>query len=177
MKTPNDSFPYCPLKPCQILNPLLWNQQRSSWKRNMQQTWLVHPVWENSPASYKPLQQSPQTPSLNRHKRNSLKLKITWANLQEAKRKVKRKWQSFLAMRCQSKHFKDEPKAAWDIIFQIINGFDSHHMVTTTQLTCKLEESNSHKKLWKHKNTQNSFPKSIQQSNSDRLVHSRRNQT
>ena len=30
-------------------------------------------------------------------------------------------------MRCQSKHFKDDLKAAWDIAFQIIEGFDSHH--------------------------------------------------
>jgi len=30
-------------------------------------------------------------------------------------------------MRCQSKHFKDDLKAAWDIVFQIMEGFDSHH--------------------------------------------------
>jgi len=30
-------------------------------------------------------------------------------------------------MKCQSKHFKDDLKAAWDIVFQIIEGFDSHH--------------------------------------------------
>ena len=30
-------------------------------------------------------------------------------------------------MKCQSMHFKDDPKAAWNIVFQIIEGFDSHH--------------------------------------------------
>jgi len=30
-------------------------------------------------------------------------------------------------MRCQSKQFKDDLKAAWDIVFQTIEGFDSHH--------------------------------------------------
>jgi len=46
--------------------------------------------------------------------KSSHKLKITQANLQKVKR-------------CQNKHFKDDMKAAWDIVFQIIEGFDSHH--------------------------------------------------
>ena len=30
-------------------------------------------------------------------------------------------------VKCQSSHFKDDPKAAWEVVFQIIEGFNAHH--------------------------------------------------
>ena len=36
-------------------------------------------------------------------------------------------WQSYLAKKCQCNQFKTDPKAVWDIIFKIIQGFNAHH--------------------------------------------------
>ena len=58
---------------------------------------------------------------------NHQKLRQARANLQRVKRKAKRTWQNYLAAKCQRENFKDDPKAAWDIIFEIIEGFNAHH--------------------------------------------------
>jgi len=58
---------------------------------------------------------------------NHSKLKSTHSTLQCIKRQAKRKWQSFLADCCQRKEFKDDPKAIWNIVFKIIEGFNAHH--------------------------------------------------
>jgi len=34
---------------------------------------------------------------------------------------------SFLVNHCQREQFKDEPKATWNIVFKIIEGFNTHH--------------------------------------------------
>ena len=54
-------------------------------------------------------------------------LKVCCANLQKVKRQAKRKWQKFFAIKCQRNHFIDDPKAAWEVVFQIIEGFNAHH--------------------------------------------------
>ena len=54
-------------------------------------------------------------------------LKACQANLQRTKRIAKCKWQNFFAAKCQASHFKDNPKAAWEVVFQIIEGFNAHH--------------------------------------------------
>jgi len=54
-------------------------------------------------------------------------LKSCWANLQRATKIAKYKWQNFFADKCQSTHFKDDQTAAWEVVFQIIKGFNAHH--------------------------------------------------
>ena len=56
-----------------------------------------------------------------------VKLKKTHANLQREKRRVKCKWQSYLTEKCQCDQFKVDLKAAWDIVFKIMEGFTAHH--------------------------------------------------
>jgi len=49
------------------------------------------------------------------------------ANLQKVRRQEKRKWQNFFAIKCQREHFINDPKAAWEVVFQIVEGFNVHH--------------------------------------------------
>jgi len=54
-------------------------------------------------------------------------LKITRRNLLREKRKAKRKWQAEFAEKCQKKDFRTNPKEAWQMVRQLMNGFQKHH--------------------------------------------------
>ena len=42
-------------------------------------------------------------------------------------KQAERKWQDFFIIKCQREHFIDDPKAAWEVVNQIIEGFNMHH--------------------------------------------------
>ncbi len=58
---------------------------------------------------------------------NLLILKEACHNLLREKRKAKREWQRLFAEKCQSRDFKDNPKEAWNMVFKLMEGFQSHH--------------------------------------------------
>ena len=58
---------------------------------------------------------------------NLLILKEARHNLLREKRKAKREWQRLFAEKCQNHDFKDNPKEAWNMVFKLMEGFQSHH--------------------------------------------------
>ena len=62
-----------------------------------------------------------------RTEESRIKLKETRAELQRVVRKVKWKWQVYIANKCQLTHFKDDAKGAWNIVSEIMEGFQTHH--------------------------------------------------
>jgi len=58
---------------------------------------------------------------------NGQNLKSARRKLLREKRQGKRHWQFFFASNCQSIHFKSNPKAAWKMVFKLMEGFQAHH--------------------------------------------------
>jgi hypothetical protein len=58
---------------------------------------------------------------------NHLLLKEGRHKLLKEKRKAKRVWQRTFAEQCQDHNFKENPKAAWNMIAKLMDGFQSHH--------------------------------------------------
>ena len=44
----------------------------------------------------------------------------------KSKERSKMQMAFFFMDKCQSTHFKDDPKVAWEVVFQIIKGFNAH---------------------------------------------------
>jgi len=62
-----------------------------------------------------------------RTKESRTKLNETRAELQRVVRKVKWKWQAYLVNKCQLTCFKNDTKSTWNIDFEIMEGFQTHH--------------------------------------------------
>jgi hypothetical protein len=65
---------------------------------------------------------------------NHQNLKIARHELLREKRRAKRKWQYFFAERCQTSHLKTNPKEAWNMIFRLMDGFQTHHRTNVEKI-------------------------------------------
>ncbi len=54
-------------------------------------------------------------------------LRKTRRHLLKEKRKAKRRWQYEFAKKCQQKDFRANPKEAWMMVSQLMDGFQKHH--------------------------------------------------
>ncbi len=58
-------------------------------------------------------------------------LRTTQHSLLREKRRAKREWQYIYAEKCQAAHLRINPKETWDMMFKLIEGFQTHHKRTT----------------------------------------------
>jgi len=63
----------------------------------------------------------------NKSQESKTRMRNARAKLQTAKRRAKCKWQWYFADKCKCESFKTDPKSSWNILFQLIKGFEGHH--------------------------------------------------
>jgi len=103
-----------------------------NWAKEVAETEIkTHPNWftiqEINDAPHQTLKPCVQTIPNLKYWREPLQIQKLTLSPTKNKETSKEKMASFLVNHCQREQFKDEPKATWNIVFKIIEGFNTHH--------------------------------------------------